>query len=138
STRWCTWRRTSAAPCPTPGTRSSRRYMAKSDLLDRLAEAGSVDLTTLTDEELESVSADEGTPFRPAVPPEVTRSLPDDARGLVHRTALRSLIVRGLVREPEEQQLTAAAIAGHLTLEALGDLDPILKVRRIPTAVVFV
>jgi hypothetical protein len=112
--------------------------MADDQLLDRLTAAGAVELTPLTDEELESVSADEGTPFRPAEPPEVTRSLPDDVRGVVLRTALRSLVLRGLVREPDDEQLAEAAASGRLALQARGDLDSILSVRRSPTGVVFV
>jgi hypothetical protein len=112
--------------------------MADRQLLERLAAAGAVELVPLTDEELESVSADEGTPFRPAEPPEVTRSLPDEARSAVLRTALRSLLLRGLVREPDDRQLETAATSGRLALEAQGDLDSIIHVRRSPTAVVFV
>src|SRR5437660_2364113 len=112
--------------------------MANEELLERLTAAGAVALVPLTDEELESVSADEGTPFRPAGPPGVPRSLPDGARSGALRTAPRSLLVRGLVREPDDQQLDDAAASGRLALEAQGDLDSILHVRRSPTAVVFV
>jgi hypothetical protein len=107
-------------------------------MLDRLHELGEIELACLTDEELESVAADEDTPFRPAAPPERLRSLAEDARRAVLATALRALIARGFVRRPSREELDRAPAEGRLDLAALGDLDLILKARRGPVAVTFV
>jgi hypothetical protein len=107
-------------------------------MVDRLHELGEAELACLTDEELESIRADEDTPFRPASPPERLRSLPDDVRKAVLTTALRGLIARRLIRSPSEEQLARAPSDGRLDLEALGDLNLILKVRRTPVSVIFV
>jgi hypothetical protein len=107
-------------------------------MLDRLQELGEIELGCLTDEEMESVAADEDTPFRPATPPERLRSLPEDARRAALATALRGLIARGFVRRPSQEELDRAPAEGRLDLAALGDLDLILKARRGPVAVTFV
>lgn len=112
--------------------------MAEEDLVEGLTRTGFVELASLTDEELESIRADEGTPFRPAEPPEVVRSLDDETRRAVLTTALRSLVVRGLIRQPSDEELAKVPSGGTLNLDALGDLDTILSVRRGPTSVVFV
>jgi hypothetical protein len=110
----------------------------KAQLLDQLTATGRVPLACLTDEEMASINADENTPFQPAEAPERLRSLPADTRGAVLTTALRSLVARGLVQPPGDEEIGQAAAGGTIPLQPLGELDSILGVRRAPTAVVFV
>jgi hypothetical protein len=110
----------------------------KAHLLDQLAATGRVALACLTDEEMASINADQDTPFRPAEAPERLSSLPEDIRGAVLTTALRSLVARGLVQAPGDEEIEQATAGGTVALRPLGELDSILGVRRAPTAVVFV
>ena len=112
--------------------------MDKAHLLDQLKATGRVALACLTDEEMASINADQDTPFRPAEPPERLSSLPGDTRGAVLTTALRSLVARGLVQAPGDEEIEQATAGGTVALRPLGELDSILGVRRAPTAVVFV
>ncbi|HEX6522170.1 MAG TPA: hypothetical protein VF070_19520 [Streptosporangiaceae bacterium] len=111
-------------------------------LIDALVAIGSVELACLTDEEMASINADENTPFRPAEPSPRLSSLSAEARTAVLSTALRSLVARGLVQAPDDQEIGQAATAtapGQIfSLRPLGELEHILAVRRAPSAVVFV
>jgi hypothetical protein len=107
-------------------------------MLHQLIADGSVELACLTDEEMASINADEETPFRPAEPPERLRSLSADLRTVVLTTALRSLVARGLIQAPGDEEIEHAAKGGTIPLQPLGELDSILAVRRAPSAVVFV
>jgi predicted RNA-binding Zn-ribbon protein involved in translation (DUF1610 family) len=110
----------------------------KAHLLDQLTATGRVPLACLTVEEMACINADEDTPFRPAEAPERLSSLPEGTRGAVLTTALRSLVARGLVQAPGDEEIGQAAAGGTVALRPLGELDSILGVRRAPTAVVFV
>src|SRR5262245_13597320 len=107
-------------------------------ILERLAEAGELQLLRLTEEELAAVDADAASALQTESPPEWMRALADDARTLVLRTALRSLIARGLVRPPTEDELERTGEAQRLDLQALAELDLVLTIRRHTAAVSFV
>ena len=107
-------------------------------MVDQLLAVGSVELACLTEEEMASVNADEDTPFRPAEPPGLLRSLAADVRAAVLRTALRSLVARGLIQAPGNEETGHVAEGGSVELRPLGELETILTVRRAPSAVVFV
>jgi hypothetical protein len=128
------------AAFPTPGmTSSDKSGIAETrHLIDKLVAIGSVELACLTDEEMASINADENTPFRPAQPPGRLNSLSAEARIAVLRTALRSLVARGLIQAPDDEATGYAATGRSLPLRPLGELENILAVRRAPSAVVFV
>jgi hypothetical protein len=109
--------------------------MDNKHMIDQLITEGSVPLATLTDEEMASINADENTPFRPAEPAERLRDLSPEARTAVLSTALRSLIARGLIQLPDDEQ---PAADGNVTVRPVGELETIIGIRRAPAAVVFV
>jgi hypothetical protein len=108
--------------------------MADRDLWERAAATGAVELPTLTDEELASIHANEGMPL----PLPALRSLSEGTRDAVLSTALRSLVVRGLVQPPTPEDAVGAGENARIEVRALGNLDAILGMRRASRAVVFV
>src|SRR5262245_14594405 len=106
-------------------------------ILERLAEMGELSLLRLTEEELASIDADAASALQTEAPPEWMQTLTDEARTLVLRTALRSLMARDLVRPPTEDELERSGQAQRLDLQALGELDPVPSIRRHAAAVSF-
>ncbi|MBO0836539.1 MAG: hypothetical protein J2P28_13670 [Actinobacteria bacterium] len=118
-----------------PGTVSP----ASSDpTLAQLLEAGRVEVGCFTDEELQAVGADREAPFQRSPAPDRVSSQPEDLREPILATALRSLIARGVVRPPTEEQLAGGEAEGQVDLDTTGELQFVLSVRSNPSMLAFV
>lgn len=106
--------------------------------LAQLLEAGRLDVACFTDEELIAVGADRAAPFQLSPAPDRVSSQPEEFREPILATALRSLIARGVVQPPTEEQLSAPGPDARVELDTRGELQVVLSIRNEPSVVAFV
>lgn len=106
--------------------------------LAQLVDAGRLDVACFTDEELIAVGADRAAPFQLSPAPDRVSSQPEELREPILATALRSLIARGVVQAPTEEQLAAPGPDARVELDTRGELQLVLSIRNNPSLVAFV